>query len=182
MAPTLTAVQFRGLSPESFVREVVLPGAGTRPDDREGKAARLLDLVVRGSILGTNVPALQAGLAINPVAVARASAPTGRANPADLPPHRFVVESDNYFIEFHGRKGIEKGTFPCSGYLGLSYFRHLIGRRGEAAGLDPKSLEHLAGHGALPQDPRHEDASAGEGFVVRPTHQPVLDDEAKAAV
>jgi len=180
-APTLTAVQFCGLSPESFVHELVLPDASTRPGDQSGKAARLLKLVESGSILGTNVPALQAGLAINPVAVVRASAPTGRANPADLPPHRFVVESDNYFIEFHGRNGIEEGTFPRSSYLGLSYFRHLIASQGEAAGLDPKSLEHLARHGSLPQDPRHEDAAVGKGFVVRPTHQPVLDDEAKAA-
>jgi len=178
--PTLTAVQFRGLSPESFVREVVLPGARTLPDDWEGEAARLLDLVVRGSIFGTDVPALQAGLAINPIAVARASTPPDRVNSADLTPHRFVVESDNYSIEFHGPQGVEKGTFPCNGYLGLSYFRHLIGCRGEAAGLDPESLERLAGRGALPQVPRHEDASAGEGFVVRPTHQPVLDDQAKA--
>ena len=73
--PKLTALQFLGPSPESFVREVVLPGAWTWPDDREGEAARLLDLVVRGSILGTDVPALQAGLAIDPVAVARVFAP-----------------------------------------------------------------------------------------------------------
>jgi hypothetical protein len=178
--PTLTAVQFRGLSPESFVREVVLPGAGTGPDDREGKTARLLDLVARGSILGTDVPALQAGLAINPGAVARASAPPDRVNSADLPPHRFVVESDNFALEFHGPQGVEKGTFPRDSYLGLSYFRHLIGCRSKAAGLDPASLEHRAGHGAPPQGPRHEDASAGAGFVVRPTHQPVLDDQAKA--
>jgi hypothetical protein len=178
--PTLTAVQFRGLSPESFVREVVLPGVGPSCNTGEGKAARLLDLVARGSILGTNVPALQAGLMINPVAVARASALPDRVNFAGLPPHRFVVESDNYSIEFHGPQGVEKGTFPRDGYLGLSYFHHLIGCRGEAAGLDPASLEHRAGRGALPQVPKHEDASAGEGFVVRPTHQPVLDDQAKA--
>jgi hypothetical protein len=178
--PTLTAVRFLGLSPESFVREFVFPGTWTGPDDREGEVARLLDLVVRGSILGTDVAALQAGLAINPAAVASAFAPPDRVNSADLPPHRFVVESDSYAIEFHGPQGVEKGTFPCDGYLGLSYFRHLIGCRGEAAGLDPEALEHIAGRGAPPQVPRHEDASAGEGFVVRPTHQPVLDDQAKA--
>ena len=165
--PTLTAVQFRGLSPESFVRELVLPDAWTRPDDRAGEAARLLDLVVSGSILGTNVPALQAGLAINPVAVVRASAPPDRVNSADLPPHRFVVESDNYSIEFHGRQGVEKGTFPCNGYLGLSYFRHLIASRGEAAGLDPKSLEHLAGHGCAPSSPKAR-GRVGRGGVRGP--------------
>ena len=48
---------------------------GLDSDDWEGEVARLLDLVVRGSILGTDVPALQAGLAINPAAVARAFRP-----------------------------------------------------------------------------------------------------------
>ena len=110
--PTLTAVQFLGLSPESFVREVVLPGAGTGPDDREGEAARLLDLVVRGSILGTDVPALQAGLAINPAAVARAFAPPDRVNSADLPPHRFVVESDSYCHRIPRTPGGREGDLP----------------------------------------------------------------------
>jgi hypothetical protein len=174
--PTLTAVQFRGLSPEAFVREVVLPGARTGPHDREGEAARLLDLVVSGSILGTNVPALQAGLAINP----GAADPPGRVSSAAPPPHRFVVAGDSYALEFHGPQGVEQGTFPRDRYLGLFYFRLLLGCRGEAAGLDPVTLEHRARQGAPPQGSWPGDVSAGEGFMTQPTHQPVLDDQAKA--
>ena len=196
--PKLTALQFLGSSPESFVREAVLPGVGINSDARERQVARFLDFVTRGSIFGTDVPALQAGLAIDPVAVARVFARSNQPEPrrssaipalapeptpaasADLPLHRFVVEGDSYFIEFHGPERVEKGFFPCSGNLGLSYYRHLIGCRGEGVGRDPESLERHAGRGALRQAPSHEDASAAEGFVVRPTHQPVLDDEAKA--
>ena len=196
--PKLTALQFLGSSPESFVREAVLPGVGINSEARERQVARFLDFVTRGSIFGTDVPAFQAGLAIDPVAVARVFARSNQPEPrrssaipalapeptpaasADLPLHRFVVEGDSYFIEFHGPERVEKGFFPCSGNLGLSYYRHLIGCRGEGVGRDPESLERHAGRGAIRQAPSHEDASAAEGFVVRPTHQPVLDDEAKA--
>ena len=95
-APSSRPSSSFGSSPESFVREAVLPGVGINSEAREGQVARFLDFVTRGSIFGTDVPALQAGLAIDPVAVARVFArsnqPEPRRSPAipvwPLSPHR----------------------------------------------------------------------------------------------
>ena len=130
--PTLTALQFLGLSPESFVREVVLPGVGINSEAREGQVARFLDLVTRGSIFGTDVPALQAGLAIDPVAVARMFAPSGQLGPRRSPaipvmapepipaasghllPHRFCIEDGIFRIVFQtARAGPRTGDSPA---------------------------------------------------------------------
>ena len=198
--PTLTALQFLGLSPESFVREAILPGVGINSAEaREGQVARFVDLVTdlvtRGSILGTDVPALQAGLAIDPVAVARMLAPSGQLEPRRSPvipimapepipaasghllPHRFVVESDNYSIEFHGPQGVEKGTFPRFGNLGLAYYRHLIQHPDKE--FKPLELYGEVKRKYVSSDQQRERDAAGEGYSCGTSYQPVLDKKTK---
>jgi hypothetical protein len=194
--PTLTALQFLGLSPESFVREVVLPGVGINSEAREGQVARFLDLVTRGSIFGTDVPTLQAGLAIDPVAVARMFAPSGQLGPRRSPaipvmapepipaasghllPHRFCIEDGIFRVVFQTAEGrTENGRFPCEGNLGLAYYRHLI--QHPEKGFSAIELAREVGRKDAPPEQRHERATAGEGYGSGTSYDPVLDKEGK---
>ena len=167
----LTARGFQQLTEERFIREHVLLGVPPSLAERPDYFMALLDRLRNPEFFGTTFPALQAGLAIDPIRCDELLGGLGRPSsrslvglegedglildPSDVTSYhesdganqslnQFSSDGKNFHIRFcPALNRIERGTFPREGNIGLAYYHHLIRRSG--VGTSPLDLERGIG-------------------------------------
>ena len=202
----LTAEEFLQLDAEQFIRDHVLPAAPSSLSQRGDRLMLLLHRIKHQCVFGTTFEALKAGLRLDPVQVEarlkRATEPahveSGRAEQtlamADAarstvlqgpePNHRLEnrlsIEFGIFHVVFRTADGeSEEGRFPQDKNLGVAYYRHLI--QHPERDFSPGELEREIGRKGTTPD-RQIGPSAGEDRSAGPTHDTILDDQAKREI